>query len=171
MEIDQKIKDTLLKAAKPAVKDTPSFEKTEKVIAAEREPRIDSLGRAYGSGGRKSASARVWIKPGKGSIIINKKEISLYFKRPVLRMLLAQPFDVTQTLSQFDVYATVKGSGLSGQAGAIRHAISNALSAYNPRLYHALLRKAGFITRDHREVERKKPGQKKARKKFQFSKR
>lgn len=137
----------------------------------ERTPEIDDLGRAYATGRRKSSSsARVWIKPGTGKVVINGKEIEKYFVRPVLRMIINQPFAVTGMDQKFDVICTVKGGGLSGQAGAIRHGISRALDKFDPTL-HGLLRKGGFLTRDSRVVERKKYGRKKARKSFQFSKR
>lgn len=167
MEIDKSLEQQML----GAVSRNKAIVSNTEEVKVERKPIIDSLGRSYGTGGRKSAKARVWIKPGKGRIIINNKEIDQYFHRPVLRMILMQPFNDTNTLGQFDAYITVKGSGLSGQAGAIRHGISNALSNYNPDAYHLILKKAGFITRDSRVVERKKYGQKKARKRFQFSKR
>ncbi len=135
-----------------------------------KEPKIDSLGRSYGTGRRKESSARVWVKKGKGKIIVNKKDVTGYFVRPVLRMIINQPFAATQTEGQFDIYCTVTGGGASGQAGAIRHGIARALDAYNPSL-HSVLRKGGFLTRDSRAVERKKYGKAKARRSFQFSKR
>ncbi len=134
------------------------------------EPRIDALGRAYATGKRKNAIARVWIKPGKGAITINGRDQTVYFARPVLRMMIAQPLQVSDRLGQFDVVATVEGSGLSGQAGAVRHAISKALTYYEPGL-RAALKPHGFLTRDSRVVERKKYGRAKARRSFQFSKR
>jgi small subunit ribosomal protein S9 len=134
------------------------------------EQKLDKLGRAYATGKRKNAIARVWVKPGKGKITVNGKESDLYFARPVLRMVIAQPFKITEREGQFDVYCTVVGSGLSGQAGAVRHGISKALSDYEPGLRPAL-KHAGFLTRDSRVVERKKYGRKKARRSFQFSKR
>jgi small subunit ribosomal protein S9 len=134
------------------------------------EPKIDALGRAYATGKRKNAVARVWIKPGKGSITINGRDQTVYFARPVLRMMIAQPLQVADRLGQFDVVATVEGSGLSGQAGAMRHAISKALTYYEPGL-RAALKPHGFLTRDSRVVERKKYGRAKARRSFQFSKR
>lgn len=139
--------------------------------AIEKAPKIDSLGRAYGTGRRKDSAARVWIKPGKGALVINGREAPVYFGRPVLRMVINQVFEVTNSEGHFDVFCTVKGGGLSGQAGAIRHGIARALDNFNPVTYHKLLRAAGFLTRDSRAVERKKPGRKKARKSFQFSKR
>lgn len=135
-----------------------------------REPKRDKLGRSYATGRRKDASARVWIKPGTGKIVINKRPIATYLARPVLRMIMNQPFTATKTDGQFDVFATVAGGGLSGQAGALRHGISRALDNYDPSL-HGILRKGGFLTRDSRVVERKKYGRRKARRKFQFSKR
>ena len=135
-----------------------------------REQQIDAQGRAYATGKRKNAIARVWIKPGSGKITINDRDQEIYFARPVLRMMIAQPLQVTDRASQFDVIATVEGSGLSGQAGAIRHAISKALTYYEPGLRVAL-KPHGFLTRDPRVVERKKYGKAKARRSFQFSKR
>jgi small subunit ribosomal protein S9 len=135
-----------------------------------REPKRDALGRSYATGKRKNAVARVWVKPGKGEMEINGKPASKYFARPVLRMLIAQPFLVSDRHQQFDVFATVVGGGLSGQAGALRHGISRALTYYEPGL-RPVLKKAGFLTRDSRVVERKKYGKMKARRSFQFSKR
>ena len=134
------------------------------------EPNRDALGRAYATGKRKNAIARVWIKPGRGEITVNGKKVDQYFARPVLRMLITQPFLVADRYNQFDVMCTVKGGGLSGQAGAIRHGISRALVAYEPEL-RKILKAAGFLTRDARVVERKKYGRRKARRSFQFSKR
>jgi len=130
----------------------------------------DEFGRSYATGRRKESAARVWVKPGSGVVMINGRPIDQYFARPVLQMLLHQPFQVTDRLGQFDVMATVKGGGLSGQAGAVRHGISRALSLYEPELRPAL-KKFGFLTRDSRKVERKKYGRRKARRSFQFSKR
>ena len=138
--------------------------------AAPREPKVDKLGRAYATGKRKDAVARVWIKSGKGTITVNGRDVTRYFARPVLRMIINQPFEATNSAGVFDVIATVKGGGLSGQAGAVRHGISKALDLYNPTL-HVLLRRGGFLTRDSRVVERKKYGKAKARRSFQFSKR
>jgi small subunit ribosomal protein S9 len=135
-----------------------------------REPKRDQLGRAYATGRRKDAVARVWVKPGKGEIMVNGKRAAQYFARPVLRMLLTQPFLVADRYNQFDAYCTVTGGGLSGQAGAVRHGISRALTNYDPEL-RAILKAAGFLTRDPRVVERKKYGRVKARRSFQFSKR
>ncbi len=135
-----------------------------------REPQIDAQGRAYATGKRKNAIARVWIKPGSGKITINGKDQEQYFARPVLRMMIAQPMQLADRATQFDVVATVEGSGLSGQAGAIRHGISKALTLYEPGL-RAVLKPHGLLTRDSRVVERKKYGRAKARRSFQFSKR
>lgn len=134
------------------------------------EPQIDAQGRAYATGKRKNAVARVWIKPGNGRVTVNGRDIDIYFARPVLRMILRQPFEVTQRTDQFDVDCTVTGGGLSGQAGAVRHGISKALTNYEPGLRPSL-RQGGFLTRDSRVVERKKYGRAKARRSFQFSKR
>jgi len=144
----------------------------EAVIAEEaaREPRRDQFGRAYATGKRKDAVARVWIKPGSGKVTVNGKELNVYFARPVLQMILRQPFQVAGVDGQFDVLATVKGGGLSGQAGAVKHGVSRALQFYDPSL-RAALKAAGFLTRDSRVVERKKFGRRKARRSFQFSKR
>ncbi len=140
------------------------------VSAALPEPKIDAQGRAYATGRRKESIARVWIKPGSGKIVINGRDQTVYFGRPVLRMLLVQPFGVAGRSGQYDVVATVVGGGLSGQAGALRHGISRALTYYEPGLRGAL-KQAGLLTRDSREVERKKYGRAKARRSFQFSKR
>jgi len=134
------------------------------------EAQRDDLGRAYATGKRKDAVARVWIKPGKGIITINGRDQMTYFARPTLRMVVNQPFDITARVGQFDVVCTVKGGGLSGQAGAVRHGISKALTYFEPTLRPAL-KAQGFMTRDARVVERKKYGKAKARKSFQFSKR
>ena len=139
-------------------------------ILAPREPVRDELGRAYATGKRKDAVARVWIKPGSGKVTVNGKPLDVYFARPVLQMILRQPFTVAGVENEFDVMATVKGGGLSGQAGAVKHGISKALQLYEPSLRGAL-KAAGFLTRDSRVVERKKYGKAKARKSFQFSKR
>ncbi|WP_341213244.1 30S ribosomal protein S9 [uncultured Limimaricola sp.] len=137
---------------------------------APREPVRDELGRSYATGKRKDAVARVWIKPGSGKVVVNGKDIDTYFARPVLQMILRQPFQIAGVAGQFDVYATVAGGGLSGQAGAVKHGVSKALQLYDPSLRGAL-KAAGFLTRDSRVVERKKYGKAKARKSFQFSKR
>jgi small subunit ribosomal protein S9 len=130
----------------------------------------DKLGRSYATGKRKNAIARVWIKPGSGKVMVNGKTMDAYFARPVLQMILRQPFTVANVEGQFDVMATVSGGGLSGQAGAVKHGVSKALQLYEPALRGAL-KAAGFLTRDSRVVERKKYGKAKARKSFQFSKR
>jgi small subunit ribosomal protein S9 len=134
------------------------------------EPKIDGQGRAYATGKRKTAVARVWIKPGAGRITVNNKDHAEYFGRPVLQMIIKQPLIAAARNDQFDVFCTVKGSGPSGQAGAVRHGIARALTFYEPEL-RAILKKGGFLTRDSRVVERKKYGRKKARRSFQFSKR
>jgi small subunit ribosomal protein S9 len=143
---------------------------TQPTPAAEAKPKLDAQGRAYATGKRKNAVARVWIKPGPGKITINGRDSPVYFARPVLRMLLNQPFVVANRLGQYDVVCTVAGGGLSGQAGAVRHGISKALTYYEPGLRPAL-KAGGFLTRDSRVVERKKYGKAKARRSFQFSKR
>jgi small subunit ribosomal protein S9 len=132
--------------------------------------KVDDQGRAYATGKRKNAVARVWLKPGAGKIVVNTKDFSQYFARPVLQMLLKQPLQATNRLNEFDILATVTGGGLSGQAGAVRHGISKALTYYEPEL-RPVLKKGGFLTRDSRVVERKKYGRVKARRSFQFSKR
>ena len=138
--------------------------------AAPAEPKRDQFGRSYATGKRKNAIARVWIKPGKGKITINDRDQEIYFARPVLRMMIAQPLQIAGRLGEFDVQVTVVGSGLSGQAGAVRHGIAKALTYYEPGL-RAVLKPHGFLTRDSRVVERKKYGKAKARRSFQFSKR
>ena len=139
-------------------------------VLQERKPVIDELGRSYGTGRRKDSSARVWIKRGKGRVTVNGRDIAVYFGRPVLQMIVKQPFEATNNLGSFDVDCTVIGGGLSGQAGAIRHGISRALLSFDPATLKTL-RVGGYLTRDSRVVERKKYGKKKARKSFQFSKR
>ena len=134
------------------------------------EQKLDEHGRAYATGKRKNAVARVWIIRGSGRIVVNKKDFTEYFGRPVLRMLIQQPFEVAERKDQYDVLCTVSGGGLSGQAGAVRHGISKALTHYEPEL-RSVLKPAGFLTRDSRVVERKKYGKRKARRSFQFSKR
>ena len=138
--------------------------------AAPAEPKIDAQGRAYATGKRKNAVARVWIKPGSGKMTVNGKELGAYFARPTLQMIVRQPFQVAERADQFDVYCTVSGGGLSGQAGAVKHGISQALTKYEPAL-RSTVKAAGFLTRDSRVVERKKYGRAKARRSFQFSKR
>jgi small subunit ribosomal protein S9 len=132
--------------------------------------KLDKFGRAYATGKRKNAIARVWIKPGSGKIVVNGKEFTAYFGRPVLQMIVQQPIYAAARDGQFDIIATVAGGGLSGQAGALRHGISKALTYYEPGL-RGVLKKLGFLTRDSRVVERKKYGKRKARRSFQFSKR
>ena len=134
------------------------------------EPKRDAQGRSYATGKRKDAVARVWVKPGRGRILVNNRELENYFVRPVLRMIINQPFVVTNRAREFDVICTVSGGGLSGQAGAVRHGISKALTYYEPEL-RPTLKAGGFLTRDSRTVERKKYGRRKARRSFQFSKR
>jgi len=134
------------------------------------EQKLDQYGRAYATGKRKNAVARVWLKPGKGVITVNSKDFTQYFARPVLQMLLQQPLTAADRTSQYDIMATVMGGGLSGQAGAVRHGISKALTYFEPEL-RPVLKKGGFLTRDSRVVERKKYGRMKARRSFQFSKR
>jgi small subunit ribosomal protein S9 len=135
-----------------------------------RVQKLDKFGRAYATGKRKDAVARVWLKPGHGRITVNEKDFAQYFARPVLQMLLKQPLNAASRSDQYDIVATVAGGGLSGQAGAVRHGISKALTYYEPEL-RGLLKKGGFLTRDSRTVERKKYGRVKARRSFQFSKR
>ncbi|MEW6596085.1 MAG: 30S ribosomal protein S9 [Pseudomonadota bacterium] len=166
--------DTPAQEAAPAERAT-GFDALKSLSAvaeavAPREPKIDKYGRAYATGKRKNAIAKVWIKPGSGKITINDRDQTVYFARPVLRMMIAQPLVVTDRLAQFDVIVSVQGSGLSGQAGAIRHGLSKALTYYEPGL-RPVLKPHGFLTRDSRVVERKKYGRAKARRSFQFSKR
>ncbi len=148
-----------LSALKTAAPDTPKYEK-----------KVDKQGRAYATGKRKDAVARVWIKPGSGKIVVNTREVEVYFARPVLRMMIQQPIVAAARQGQYDVVCTVAGGGLSGQAGAVRHGISKALTHFEPDL-RSVLKKGGFLTRDSRVVERKKYGKAKARRSFQFSKR
>ncbi len=135
-----------------------------------REKEVDAQGRSYATGRRKDAVARVWLKPGTGLITVNGRDQTVYFARPTLRLVINQPFDVTARVGQYDIVATVKGGGLSGQAGAVKHGIAQALSKFEPALRSAV-KAEGFLTRDSRTVERKKYGKAKARKSFQFSKR
>ena len=135
-----------------------------------REQEIDAQGRAYATGRRKDAKARVWIKPGKGKITVNGRDQETYFARPTLRLVINQPFGIADRVEQYDVICTVKGGGLSGQAGAVKHGIAQALAKFEPKL-RSTMKLAGFLTRDSRVVERKKYGKAKARKSFQFSKR
>ena len=156
-----------LKDLAQAVPSSPTAD-SEPVTSA--EPKIDAQGRAYATGRRKESVARVWLKPGAGRITVNGRDVETYFARPVLRMIMNQPFEAAGRAQQFDVTCTVKGGGLSGQAGAVRHGISRAMVAYDPALRPAL-KAGGFLTRDSRRVERKKYGLAKARRSFQFSKR
>lgn len=144
--------------------------KPEVAEAPKRVQKLDKQGRAYATGKRKNAVARVWLKPGGGKIMVNTREFEVFFARPVLRMLIQQPLVAANRQTQYDVVCTVSGGGLSGQAGAVRHGISKALTCYEPDLRSALKR-GGFLTRDSRVVERKKYGKRKARRSFQFSKR
>ncbi len=158
--------------AKTSLADLETIAPTENTQepAPLREQELDKFGRAYATGRRKDATARVWLKPGKGSIIVNGRDQTEYFARPTLRLVINQVFDLTERTGQYDVVATVKGGGLSGQAGAVKHGISQALTRYEPKLRSAV-KAAGFLTRDSRVVERKKYGRAKARRSFQFSKR
>ena len=140
------------------------------IQAVLREQQLDKHGRAYATGRRKDAVARVWLKPGSGKIVVNERDQEVYFARPSLRLVINQPFGITERVGQYDVIATVKGGGLSGQAGAVKHGIAQALSRYEPAL-RTTVKRAGFLTRDSRVVERKKYGRAKARRSFQFSKR
>ena len=153
-----------------SIDDLSKLKVDDKEEVVVNEPKIDTLGRSYATGRRKESTARVWVKRGTGKILINGKEMISYFARPVLQMQLNFVFDVTERKDQFDVIATVKGGGLSGQAGAVRHGLSRALSLFEPDLRKPL-KTAGMLTRDSRVVERKKYGRAKARKSFQFSKR
>ena len=155
---------------KDLAKAVPSSPAAETDTATPAEPKIDAQGRAYATGRRKESVARVWLKPGAGRITVNGRDVETYFARPVLRMIMNQPFEAAGRAQQFDVTCTVKGGGLSGQAGAVRHGISRAMVAYDPGLRPAL-KAGGFLTRDSRRVERKKYGLAKARRSFQFSKR
>ena len=148
-----------LSQLKPATPEAPKYVK-----------KVDKFGRAYATGKRKDAVARVWIKPGAGKVTVNTREVEVYFARPVLRMMIQQPLIAAARAGQYDVICTVAGGGLSGQAGAVRHGISKALTYFEPDL-RSVLKKGGFLTRDSRVVERKKYGRAKARKSFQFSKR
>jgi small subunit ribosomal protein S9 len=156
--------------ARPAATGPAAVPSTMAQVPEDVQPKRDALGRSYATGKRKNAVARVWIRPGTGKIEVNGRDSPVYFARPVLRMLLNQPFVVTDRLGQFDVWCTVNGGGLSGQAGAVRHGISKALTFYEPGL-RPVLKHGGFLTRDSRVVERKKYGKAKARRSFQFSKR
>ncbi len=153
-----------------SLQDIKAASKNASAETVVRKAKKDKQGRSYATGKRKDAVARVWVMPGKGNITINEKSIDQYFARPVLKMIINQPFQITNRENEFDVVCTVKGGGLSGQAGAIKHGISKALNLYEPEL-RAVLKKAGFLTRDDRTVERKKYGRAKARRSYQFSKR
>ena len=176
--VEEKVaQDTAAQAPAPESAPEPDSNAATAAVAADAEiatimaePQIDDQGRSYATGKRKNAIARVWIKPGPGKIIVNGREQDIYFARPVLRMVINQPFAVTEREGQYDVFCTVKGGGLSGQAGAVKHGISKALTYYEPAL-RGPLKKEGFLTRDSRVVERKKYGRRKARRSFQFSKR
>ena len=167
-------------APAPAATDAaPATEATETVVQAPvniqpeaplREQQLDKFGRAYATGRRKDAIARVWLKPGSGKIVVNGRDQETYFARPTLRLVINQPFGITDRADQYDVVATVKGGGLSGQAGAVLHGIAQALTRFEPVL-RTTVKRAGFLTRDSRVVERKKYGRAKARRSFQFSKR
>ena len=154
----------------PAEDEAPVSTQGPQIQAILREQELDKYGRAYATGRRKDAVARVWLKPGTGKITVNLRDQEVYFARPTLRLVINQPFGITDRAGQFDVIATVKGGGLSGQAGAVLHGIAQALSRYEPTL-RTTVKRAGFLTRDSRVVERKKYGKAKARKSFQFSKR
>ena len=159
---------------KEVVGDAPAADATDTEVSVPstplREQEIDSQGRAYATGRRKDATARVWLKPGTGKITVNGKDQEVYFARPTLRLVLNQPFAISEREGQYDIVATVSGGGLSGQAGAVKHGISQALTRYEPKL-RGIIKAAGFLTRDSRVVERKKYGRAKARRSFQFSKR
>ena len=161
---------SLRQAMAAATRVTPTAAPTPVLAPTDVEPKRDALGRSYATGKRKNAVARVWIKPGTGKIEVNGRDSPVYFARPVLRMMIAQPLEVAGRLGEFDVDVSVTGSGLSGQAGAVRHGISRALVFYEPGL-RPVLKHGGFLTRDSRVVERKKYGKAKARRSFQFSKR
>ena len=161
------LRQAMQAARQPAQAAAPSPTAT---VPIDVQPKLDAFGRAYATGKRKNAVARVWIKPGNGQIKVNDRDSPIYFARPVLRMIINQPFVTTNRLGQFDVMCTVTGGGLSGQAGAVRHGISRALTFYEPAL-RPVLKSQGFLTRDSRVVERKKYGKAKARRSFQFSKR
>lgn len=170
-DIESTTKDTPDGTENTPKNESDSGENSDSIESISKyEPIIDKHGRSYSTGKRKDATARVWIKPGSGRIQVNGREVQTYFARPVLRMIINQPFDAVERKGQYDVYCTVKGGGLSGQAGALRHGISKALTLYEPAL-RPLLKKGGFLTRDSRVVERKKYGRRKARRSFQFSKR
>ena len=156
-----------LAAAAPAADEKPALKVSNAPL---REQELDAQGRAYATGRRKDAVARVWLKPGTGKVTVNGRDQEVFFARPTLRLIIDQPFQITDRVGQYDVVCTVAGGGLSGQAGAVKHGISQALSKFEPAL-RATVKAAGFLTRDSRTVERKKYGRAKARKSFQFSKR
>ena len=156
-----------LTAAAPAAEEKPALKVSNAPL---REQELDAQGRAYATGRRKDAVARVWLKPGTGKVTVNGRDQEVFFARPTLRLIINQPFGITDRAGQYDVVCTVAGGGLSGQAGAVKHGISQALSKFEPVL-RATIKAAGFLTRDSRVVERKKYGRAKARKSFQFSKR
>jgi small subunit ribosomal protein S9 len=156
-------------APEAPAEDTPPSPPPQ-IEAVLREQQLDKFGRAYATGRRKDAVARVWLKPGSGKIVINEREQDVYFARPTLRLVINQPFEVADRKGAYDVVATVKGGGLSGQAGAVKHGIAQALTRFEPAL-RTTVKRAGFLTRDPRVVERKKYGRAKARRSFQFSKR
>jgi small subunit ribosomal protein S9 len=174
--------EATVEAAAPANADAPATEAVApaddqgastqgpQIQAVLREQQLDKYGRAYATGRRKDAVARVWLKPGSGKILVNGREQETYFARPTLRLVINQPFGVAEREGQYDVVATVQGGGLSGQAGAVKHGIAQALTRFEPAL-RTIVKQAGFLTRDSRAVERKKYGRAKARKSFQFSKR
>jgi small subunit ribosomal protein S9 len=157
-------------AGDTATVEAPAPVAPPQIEAVLREQQLDKYGRAYATGRRKDAVARVWLKPGTGKIEVNGRDQSIYFARPTLRLVINQPFGVTDRVGQYDVVATVKGGGLSGQAGAVKHGIAQALTRFEPAL-RTTVKQAGFLTRDSRAVERKKYGRAKARRSFQFSKR
>jgi len=166
--VAQKSKKVDLEDLKEAIKEAAA--EPEATVKEPVAPKIDAQGRSYATGKRKNAIARVWIKPGRGKITVNDRSIEQYFARAVLKILVNQPFDAANRSNQYDVWCTVVGGGLSGQAGAVRHGISKALTFFEPAL-RTVLKQGGFLTRDSRVVERKKYGQPKARRRFQFSKR
>ena len=161
------VKDTDLSDLKDVIKEQ---EVKSVVNEKKQKPLKDSFGRVYSTGKRKTSVARVWIKLGKGKVVVNGKDYEQYFRRPILQMVVNQPFELVSRIGSYDVEATIKGGGLSGQAGALKHGISKALSLFEPELRN-VIKKAGFLTRDSRIVERKHYGHKKARRSFQFSKR
>ena len=172
---DEKNTETVSDLAdlKDIAADAPAADAADIAVTAEvplREQELDEHGRAYATGRRKDAVARVWLKPGSGKVTVNGKDQETYFARPTLRLIINQPFAITDREGQYDIIATVRGGGLSGQAGAVKHGVSQALTRYEPAL-RSTVKAAGFLTRDSRVVERKKYGRAKARRSFQFSKR